>query len=347
MGLGWFYCRGELSAFDVGRGKDWIPNKGKATVITSACFFEELEDIIEKSGKEKEMGTHYLGVVNDRGKTVRLEELEEANYIMAVNLIRVLKPGFREGKYDYSMYKKGMKNIMLPFEIIYRNSLPPSSSVWSRLERGEVTHKELGLPPNIKKGQRLEKPVFDISTKHEEKDRYISKDEAKKIGKISDYELRRIEDSLNIVNNLLTSTVEKIGATNEDGKIELGYDNKRRLIYIDFIGTLDECKYKYNGIHIDKEVEREFYRETDWYRDVVRAKKEADRKKIKEWKKLCKLKRPLIDPERVMLKSKIFESFANEITYQKKKIKFFECEKFEEVMKEYEDYLERWREKFP
>ena len=44
------------------------------------------------------------------------------------------------------------------------------------------------------------------------------------------------------------------GLKNEDGKIELAFDDKRKLMVVDVVGTLDECRFTYEGVHVSKEV---------------------------------------------------------------------------------------------
>ncbi|MGQ9596666.1 MAG: hypothetical protein ACUVQY_01585 [Thermoproteota archaeon] len=44
---------------------------------------------------------------------------------------------------------------------------------------------------------------------------------------------------------------------------------------VDVVGTLDECRFTYEELHVSKEVAREFYRKTECYRDVEEAKRKA------------------------------------------------------------------------
>ncbi len=76
---------------------------------------------------------------------------------------------------------------------------------------------------------------------------------------------------------------------NEDGKIELAFDDKRKLMVVDVIGTLDECRFTYEGVHVSKEIARQFYKKTDWYNDLEQAKKDAEAKGIQDWKALVQV----------------------------------------------------------
>jgi phosphoribosylaminoimidazole-succinocarboxamide synthase len=79
------------------------------------------------------------------------------------------------------MYTSALKNCLIPLEIIYRNGLPEGSSVFKRLQQGKVTIKDLGLDHAPKPGETLAKPIFDVSTKLEETDRYITWMDAQRI----------------------------------------------------------------------------------------------------------------------------------------------------------------------
>ena len=49
------------------------------------------------------------------------------------------------------------------------------------------------------------------------------------------------------VNETINEIAAKAGLVNEDGKIELAFDNQRRLMVIDVVGTLDECRFTSMG----------------------------------------------------------------------------------------------------
>ena len=37
---------------------------------------------------------------------------------------------------------------------------------------------------------------------------------------------------------------------------------------VDVVGTPDESRYTFRGIHLSKEIAREFYRKTSWFEEV-------------------------------------------------------------------------------
>lgn len=84
---------------------DHIEEKGKAICITTAYFFEKLE--------EKGIKTHYVGLVEDK-KIKTLSELKSPSNIMGFKMVRVLKPNLKNGFCDYSIFKKEKGNFLIP-----------------------------------------------------------------------------------------------------------------------------------------------------------------------------------------------------------------------------------------
>ena len=126
------------------------------------------------------------------------------------------------------MYTPELKNCLIPLEIIYRNGLPEGSSVFKRLEQGKITLKDLGLDHYPKPGEHLAQPIFDVSTKLEETDRYITWTEAQKIAGLTDPELAEVKTVLLKADETITKAASNAGLKNEDGKIELAFDDKQK-----------------------------------------------------------------------------------------------------------------------
>jgi phosphoribosylaminoimidazole-succinocarboxamide synthase len=310
LGVGRFRFSDRYSVFDWGDMPDQIDEKGAALCIMGAYCFEKLQ--------EKGVKTHYRGLIDKKGKTVTVEELEQPTDVMEIDLVNVFRPEatMKEGKlqYNYRNYTPNLINFLIPLEIIYRNGLPEGSSVFKRLEEGGITIETLGLDHYPRPGERLSKPIFDVSTKLEEGDRYLTWDEAREIAGLTTEELEDIKSLLLKVNKMITQIALKADLENEDGKIELAFDPERRLMIVDVVGTLDECRFTYQGLQVSKEIARQFYRKTDWYKDIEEAKKKAEREGIKEWKKLCKSKPPKLDPNLKKTISAMYMSVANELT---------------------------------
>jgi len=331
MGIGRFHFSDRYSVFDWGEMPDHIEGKGEALCLMGAYCFE----ILEKKGVK----THYRGLITREGKLVSFEELEEPTNIMEFNLVNVFKPKmYMNGgrlKYDYSMFTPSLRNYLIPLEIIYRNGLPKGSSIFKRLEQGLITVEELGLDHYPKPGEQLSKPIFDVSTKLEEKDRYVTWKDAQEIAGLTDEELKEIKAVLLKVNEIITQIASEANLKNEDGKIELAFNPERRLMVVDVVGTLDECRFTYNGLHVSKEIARQYYRRTEWYNAVDEAKKTAEAKGIKDWRTICKLQPPKLDFQLKVIISDMYKAAANMLTRRK----LFDAPPLGELMKQYLEYI--------
>jgi phosphoribosylaminoimidazole-succinocarboxamide synthase len=256
--------------------------------------------------------------VGQDGKAIGFKETRQPSNIMEVCIVNVLKPETRveQGKvtYDYSAYTPKLGNFLIPLEIIYRNGLPEGSSVFKRLEQGKITFQDLGLDHYPKPGERFTKPIFDVSTKLEETDRYLTWEEATEIAGLSNIAMIAVKAVLAKVNDTITEMACHAKLENEDGKIELAFDHNRTLMVVDVVGTLDECRFTYEGFHVSKEIARQFYKKTSWYNDVEEAKKEAEAKGVKDWKSLCKSQPPKLDPQLKTFISQMYMAAANELT---------------------------------
>lgn len=303
-GRGRFIFSDRYSVFDWGEMPDHIPNKGKSLCISAAYFFEKLESMGIK--------THYLGLV-ENGQLKRISDVKSPVDIMEVKLLRVLKPPKTADGYDYSDYKQEDSNFLVPLEVIFRNSLPSGSSVFKRLEKGELELKELGLERMPIPGENLEKPFLDVSTKLEESDRYMNWKEAKRITNFSEDQLSEIGDMTTIINKLITEEANRIGLKYEDGKIEFGLDVNKKLLILDVLGTLDECRFTFKEMPISKEIARLYYRKTPWFKEIVEIKKKDEL----SWKDKVNLSPPPLPSRLKELISMAYCAFANEITGRK------------------------------
>ena len=289
------------SIFDWGEMPDHINHKGAAITLLGAYFFEKLEKI--------GIPSHYTGLVEDN-TVKKLSELKKPTNIMEVKLLRVIRPELKGDQYNYSMYQSEKENFLIPLEVIYRNFLPPGSSVFKRLKDGEIKPSDLGLDKEPVPNQKLDIPILDVSTKLEITDRYLTWAEARQISGLSDNEIIKLKNLTNRVNELITEEFSKTGLVNEDGKIEVGFNGERRLMLVDVLGTLDECRFTLDGFPVSKEIARIYYRDTAWSQAVEEAKKE-DRQ---HWKNICRLNPEPLPPGLKLLVSQIYCACTNEIT---------------------------------
>ena len=301
VGEGMFSFSDRYSVFDWGEMPDNIPGKGAANALLAAYFFEKLE----KYG----IYNHYKGLVEDSIPR-KLNQLKTPSRFMIIDLFRAVKPRLLNNEYDYQEYQLHTNNFLIPLKVIYRNYLPESSSVFKRLKNGDVTLTELGLTDEPQPNCKLSNTIIDFSTKLEITDRYVSRYEAQEIADLDNDEMNFLYDLALGVNDLVTGEYRKIGATNLDGKIETAFNKNREIALVDALGTLDECRFEINGVHISKEVARLYYRKSDWFFETERAK-EVDRI---NWKTECRLQPEPLPAEFKQLISFMYCQLTNEIT---------------------------------
>ena len=327
MGIGRFHFSDRYSVFDWGEMPDQIENKGQALCIMGAHCFERLE--------REGVKTHYRGLVNSEGQVVKLKELRTPSSSMEVSLVNVYKPKtqIKAGKltYDYSVYTSTLSNCLIPLEVIYRNGLPEGSSVFKRLDQGKISLKDLGLDYCPKPGENFAEPLFDVSTKLEETDRYVTWEEASKIAGLTNLELIAVKVLLFKVDTVITAMACRAKLKNEDGKIELAFDEERKLIVVDVVGTLDECRFTYEGFHVSKEIARQFYRKTSWFAQLEEAKRIAEAEGITNWKALCRSQPPKLEVKLKTFISQIYMAAANELANSR----FFDVPALAEVIDDF------------
>jgi len=300
-GLGVFKFTDDYSVFDFGKMPDVIPDKGEALCRMAAYNFQELEK---------------LGVKSHYRKLVSGNEME-------VDLVRVLFP--QKGE-----LKEGMVNYLVPLEVIFRNSLPDGSSVFKRLDKGQATIEQLGLSKMPKPGEKLEKPIMDVSTKLEPTDRYLTWDEAAEISCLKAEEIGELKSKALQINDFLTKKAGEVELEHADGKVEFGMSPNRELVLVDVCGTLDENRFLWKGTHVSKQILRDYYKTTPWAEVIEKEK--AEGKGHGEFTIPEKLPAELVEITENMYKS-VCEAWTGE--------KIWNVPGIEEVMNSYKAFLEK------
>ncbi len=288
LGGGVFEFTDDYSVFDWGKMPDTIPEKGASLCTMGAFNFELLED----AG----VPTHYRGVVGD-GDVVSLEESLETGTPpreMAIDLTQVPELPFEDGEYDYDAYHaESGENYLVPLEIVFRNRVPIGSSLRKRSEPSEYGLALEGWP---EEPVDLPEAIVEFSTKYEEQDRYLSRDEADAIAGAAGID--DLESAAREVNRIVTEQADSAGLTHEDGKIEcLYFDGEIRVA--DVVGTFDENRFSYDGQQVSKEVIRQYHKRTQpgWVEAVSAAKEQANAEGIDDWKSLCDREPASLDSE--------------------------------------------------
>jgi phosphoribosylaminoimidazole-succinocarboxamide synthase len=280
LGRGSFVFTDDYSVFDWGKMPDQIPDKGASLCTMGAFNFQLLE--------AADVPTHYEGVRIDGHDEVR--DLGDALAAgkppreMVISLTQVPDLPFAGGTYDYDAYHdEAGENFLVPLEIVFRNRVPVGSSLRSRTAPAD---HGLDLEEWPDEPVDLDEPVVEFSTKYEEQDRYLDREEADRIAGVASVE--RLEELALAVNSVLNRQAEQAGLVHEDGKIEcLYHDGGIRVA--DVVGTFDENRFSYEGQQVSKEVIRQYHKRTqpEWVEAVAEAKRRAIEEGVADWKSLC------------------------------------------------------------
>lgn len=282
------YCA-VFSVFDYGTIHPPIPLDNSTVCLMTGFNFELLE--------EEGIDTHYFGLVN-QGKLISAKEAIEqklALTAMRVNYVPRLMPGFSQGVWDYASFKNPkIKKYVLPIEFIMRNALPAASSVWKRIQTGELTLSELGLPETMRQGEPIPVhriPILDYSTKFEKEDRYLKSGEVQKILAMDDAAFAQLNATTKKINSIMAEYAAQQGFVREDGKIEyitLSNGHNRRIVLADAVCTWHEDRLLYDGFQISKQLIRNKIVEVSraWYEEIQRAKLAAKEQHVANFKDL-------------------------------------------------------------
>jgi phosphoribosylaminoimidazole-succinocarboxamide synthase len=278
LGRGAFVFTDDYSVFDWGKMPDVIPDKGVSLCSMGAFNFE----LLEAEG----VPTHYRGVLQE-GEAVPFDRALDAGdppREMAIDLTQVPDLPVADGDYDYAGYhEEAGANFLVPLEIVFRNRVGVGSSLRTR-----TAPTDHGLPYDDwpEDAVDLEEPVIEFSTKYEEQDRYLDRDEADRIAGAA--EIEALADRAREVNRLVTEQAESADMVHQDGKIEcLYYRGEVRVA--DVVGTFDENRFSYDGQQVSKEVIRQYHKRTqsEWVEAVGGAKAAATDRGVADWKGLC------------------------------------------------------------
>jgi phosphoribosylaminoimidazole-succinocarboxamide synthase len=275
LGRGAFVFTDDYSVFDWGKMPDAIPNKGASLCAMGAANFEALE----AAG----IPTHYRGVVSG-GDVVGLDEVVSPPREMAIDLTQVPDLPHEGREYDYTAFHDDAgENYLIPLEIVFRNTVPVGSSLRSRADPADF---DLAYESWPDEPVDLPEPVVEFSTKFEESDRYLTRENADYVAGAADVD--ELETVARRVNDLVTEQAAEAGLKHEDGKIEcLFYDGEIRVA--DVVGTFDENRFSHDGQQLSKEVVRQYHKRTQpaWVEAVEAAKAEAKERDVADWRELC------------------------------------------------------------
>jgi phosphoribosylaminoimidazole-succinocarboxamide synthase len=115
----------------------------------------------------------------------------------------------------------------------------------------------LASPPAA--GEPLDHPLVEFTTKREEIDRFVDRDEARAIGGLRPSDLARIVELVEKIDVCITAHAESVGLEHADGKVEFGMLEPGEIVLVDNAGTPDENRFLFDGKHVGKQLMRDHY----------------------------------------------------------------------------------------
>ena len=300
-----FLFSDRYSVFDWGEMPDHLKLKGQSLTRIAHLFFKMLSDshfwrtldngLITSDSLLFErfcvhgLPHHYIGPVTSDGI---LGNIEDAVSGLKVEEVQVLRPQYIKEKhsYDYSAYSKRPTKTLVPLEMIFRFGLTEGSSLFERVS-DQAYLAQLGLDASdLVPGVLFQRPVIEFSTKLEERDRYLSYQQAQEISGMSDEEWAELLETV----SLIALAIKKIWSDTNiiclDGKVEMAFiegENHRQFMLVDSIGP-DELRLSHNGVELSKECLRKFYRKDQaWFTSLKTAKQKADALGVQDWKSMA------------------------------------------------------------
>ncbi|KYG65928.1 phosphoribosylaminoimidazole succinocarboxamide synthase [Bdellovibrio bacteriovorus] len=294
-----FKYSNRYSIFDWGEMPDEIPHKGEALASMAASFFEHLA--------KKGIPSHFVGTVNPN--------------TIEVKAVKVLRPHFIEGQYDYSMYQDRPTEALVPLEVIFRKHLGQGNSLEGRLKKNPAYLADLGLKEVPSGATTFDPALVEFSTKLETSDRYLTKKEIADMNIVSEGEQKALRAQTQEIVVELEKLFQSFGVKLWDGKVEYAFgkkkaDGDRELLLVDSIGP-DELRLTYEGLPLSKEFLRQLYGNTSWSDAVKKSKELAAERKTQDWKSICKdeLKEvpKKLSAQQIEVSALLYQALANEV----------------------------------
>lgn len=294
-----FEYSNRYSIFDWGEMPDEIPYKGEALASMATSFFQYLS--------QEGVPSHFVRPLTKTS--------------IEVQAVKVLRPEWIEGQYDYSIYEDAPTQSLVPLEVIFRRHLGQGNSLEGRLKKNPEYLKDLGLetPPH---GETSFQPaLIEFSTKLETTDRYLSKKELSDMNVLTDLELATLRQQTQGIVTKLEKLFTSFGVKLWDGKVEFAFGGKnssgqRELFLVDSIGP-DELRLTYEGAPLSKEFLRQLYGNSTWSQAVKKSKELAQQRKTQNWKAICsdelKATPESLTAEQIQVSSLLYQALANEV----------------------------------
>lgn len=228
------------SVFDWGEMPDHLEGKGQALARFTKLIYKEIESrgvrhhLINRDCRDNEIVVKPFKVIRDESSLAKLT------------------------------------NVFIPLEVIFRMGYAKGSSLKKRMKT-ESDWKLAGMSRPYHELEMFDEPMIDFTTKLERFDRPLTHLEAKELSSLSDTEWNSLLKVTTTVAETLKEVFGKHDITLWDGKIELALGENREIILVDSIGP-DELRLTKDNVQLSKEIIRQYYRQTEWYKQLDSVK---------------------------------------------------------------------------
>ncbi|MGY0466705.1 phosphoribosylaminoimidazolesuccinocarboxamide synthase [Kitasatospora sp. cg17-2] len=229
-GVGEFEYTDHYSVFHYGPMPDAIPGKGEAACQMAVFNFQ----LLEAAG----VRTHFLRQSAPNRIEFTLARLPET--------------------LDHPPTPK-LGNYLLPLQVLFRNELPPGSSVHGRLACGDLRPADLGLDTVPAVGERLPQPTIEYATTREAVNRFLTRADAQLLSGLDNRLFQALRETTVAVNTVLSDHAAAVGIDHCDGKTEFLVTGDQELLLADSPGTPDESRLMFDGVHCGKQILRDWY----------------------------------------------------------------------------------------
>ena len=266
----------EKKLFRVGKVKkvyEIDPNTLEFEFTNNISVFDKIipSDIPFKGETLCRTSAHWFKLLKENGIRSDFIEVNGPNR-MLVKRVEVIP--------DYSKLNHHTTNYLIPLEFICRHY--NAGSLNDRVKEGRVTPEMMGYSSGHSPvyGERLPKDFIETTTKLEETDRELTREEAIRISGLTEKEYDHVFEVIGKIDSLIGKEVGKRGLIHVDGKKEFAYDEQRRLMIVDTFGTADEDRWwdaaeyaQGKTIELSKEMVRQYYRDIGYHEKLYAARK--------------------------------------------------------------------------
>ncbi len=239
--------------------------------------------------------THHLGLVDPQTGRVAAGRDAGASDVVLIREFPVVKPSrerlLSEHVYDYIDYLRAPSKV-IALEHIVRLGVPGGSSLLDRYRRLVAAGDDaaaaafvaaLGLSGALEPWTALPSPSVEWTTKYEDHDRHLGRQEAALLGGVHVATLAQLADLLLLATTAVTTMFRRAGLRLWDLKWEVA-DDRGAPVLVDTMdhdsaritapGELEGARFH---VHFNKQAVRDYYRilHPDWHRALDDAKERS------------------------------------------------------------------------